>query len=229
MLSLSDPTRFRRRIGGASLVLGPVALAASLALKVVNTDDARGMLDAAAAHHDRLVASNVAQLVAVVLMLPATLAVLHMLRGRGAALGHVAIGLLFLNLIGNAGDVIMGQLLASLSTDGVSARDVTLLASVKDSGVGSVVELLVLFGLLGFPLLAGALWRAGVHRAVPAAIAVSFLSFFVPIPEAIGGALMAVALAWLGVEILAGGDERWRHGFAARDRVERGAAVESPA
>ena len=115
-----------------------------------------------------------------------------------------------MNLIGNAGDVIIGRLLASLSADGVSARDVTLLASVKDGGVGGVVELLVLFGLLGFPLLAGALWRAGGHRAVPAAIALSFVSFFVPIPEAVGGVLMAVALVWLGVEILAGGDERWR-------------------
>ncbi len=41
---------------------------------------------------------------------------------------------------------------------------------------------------------------------------------------------MAVALVWLGVEILAGGDERWRHGFAARqDRADNVAAAGSPA
>ena len=41
---------------------------------------------------------------------------------------------------------------------------------------------------------------------------------------------MALALAWLGVEIFAGGDERWRDGFAAReDRDGHVAAAGSPA
>ena len=90
---------------------------------------------------------------------------------------------------------------------------------MKDGGVASVAELLVLFGLLGFPLLAGALWRAGVHRAVPALIAVSFVSFFFPIPEAVGGVLMVVALAWLGVEILRGGEEAWERGWTGKEEL----------
>lgn len=223
--------RFRRRVAGIALILGPAALAVSLATKTVGSDDERAMLDAVAAAPTRSEVSSVAQLVAVILLIPATVAIVHLLRGRGSRLGHVAGALLVLNLVGNAADVVHSAVLGGLADDGVSAADVSLLTTIHaDAGYG-IAELCVLFGLLGFPVLAAALWRSGaVPRPIPAVLLVSVISFFFPISEGIGGVLMAVAFAWLGVTVLGTSDAEWRDGWREPAAAPvRGAAAVQPA
>ncbi len=214
MLSLSNVPRFRRYVGCFALVAGPLALAVSMALKVVSNPDPTDMLTAAGEHHSKLVAGDAAQLVAVVFLLPAIMALLHLLRGRGAALAHVGCGLLLLNLIGNAADVTHGALLAALSGNGVSGSDVAVEKALSRNGVYTASQLLVLVGLLGFPLVAAALWRSSaVPRAIPALLVVSVVSFFFPIPEVLGAALMTIAFGAIAAEVLRGTDEQWERGW----------------
>jgi len=86
--------------------------------------------------------------------------------------------------------------------------------ALAGQGIYSLTEIFTLIGLLGFPVLAAALWRSRmVHRAVPLLLLVSVVSFFLPIPEAAGGALIAAAFGWLGVSM-----------FAARDTTVAAAA-----
>jgi len=131
MLSLSDPARFRRRLGGISLVAGPIALGVSLATKVVNSDDARTMLDSAAAHHERLVASNAAQLAAVVLMVPATIAVLG---------GRLKVGLTEEELLLLATDP---------DVDKVSTRDLPVTVALGRHGATTVATTMRIAALAG--------------------------------------------------------------------------------
>jgi hypothetical protein len=64
---------------------------------------------------------------------------------------------------------------------------------------------MVLIGLLGFPLLAVALYGARtVPVAVPALIGVAFVSFFLPISEGIGGGLLAIAFAVAARQLVSG-------------------------
>jgi hypothetical protein len=202
MLSITDPNRFRRSATAAALVVGPAALAVSSAVKVVSSSDAREMLIAVAAHPGRETASDAAQLAAVLLLVPATIGLVRFFGGRGSTLGHLAIGLVVLNGIGNAADVVHGALLSTLARDGVSATDVALVTRLDDSGLGSVVQLLTLVGLLGFPLLAAALWRSRTApRWVPVVLVAGVVSFFFPINEGVGATLMWVAFGALGLQL----------------------------
>ncbi|HEY7198393.1 MAG TPA: DUF4386 family protein [Gaiellaceae bacterium] len=214
MLALSNATTFRRRLTGVTLVLGSAALVVSTALKDMNSNDAGDMLRTAAAHPDRLVASTAAQLVASILLVPATIGVLHMIRGRGTALAHVGIGLMILNLLGNVADVTHSALLGVLATGGVTPAEISIVDRLSSNALESTVELMTLVGLLGFPIVAAALWRSGaVPRAIPALIVVGAVSFFFPIPEVIGSVVMAAAFSWLGVDILGETDALWERGW----------------
>lgn len=219
--------RFRRRLCGVCLIAGPVALAISLATKTVSQADERAMLDSVAAHGTRNDISSIAQLIAVILLIPGTVAIVHLLRDRGSRLGHVAGALLLLNLVGNAADVAHSATLAGLAQDGVTNGDVTILTTIHNNAAYSLAELCVLFGLLGFPVLAAALWRCGgIPRAIPVVLIISVVSFFFPISEGIGGALIAVAFAWIGVDVLRAPDAVWRTGWRLGE--PRGARVAAP-
>ncbi len=222
--------RFRRRLAGICLIAGPVALAISLATKTVSQADERAMLDSVAAHGTRNDISSITQLMAVILLIPGTVAIVHLLRDRGSRLGHVAGALLLLNLVGNAADVAHSATLAGLAQGGVTDGDVTILTAIHDNAAYSLAELCVLFGLLGFPVLAAALWRCGgVPRAIPVVLIASVISFFFPISEGIGGTLMAVAFAWIGADLLRMPDAVWRAGWRAGEGGGTRVAAPQPA
>jgi len=196
----------RRRLGAAALVAAGVLVAASLALKVVDTEDPRALLEAIAAAPDRFAAGTLLQLAAAACLLAALPVFLWLLRGRGGRLGAAAIGLLYASTLGNAGDAGASAYQWAAATDGVSAADVAIVERAQESAAGVAVSLLVLVGLLGFPLLAAALYRARTTPpAVPALIAAAFVSFFFPIPELVGGLLLVAAFGLVARQLV---DER---------------------
>ncbi|SCG65496.1 DUF4386 family protein [Micromonospora inositola] len=213
---LSPVDRFRRRFTAAALVAGGVAILVFLATKTVNSGDEKDVLDSVAAHQQLNAVSSVAQLLMVALMLPALFGLLHLLRHRGARLAHLGVGLLLLNLVGNAVDVGHSSVVAGMVDDGVSSQDVAVMAATNSDPALVVAVLFTLLGLLGFPVLAASLWRSGaVARAIPVLMLFGMASFFVPLPEAIGGALLAAAFAWTGVRVLRAPDREWLDGWRA--------------
>ncbi len=151
------------------------------------------MLETVAAHPGRFEASTVAQLLGAALLVPASIGFLRLVPGR---LGFAAIVLLVLNALGNVGDAGASAYVLELAGHGVTGADVGVVSAVQDGAIGSAIELMVLPGTLGFPLLAVALWRARtVPVAAPILIGAAFVAFFVPgAGEAVGGALMFAAL-----------------------------------
>jgi hypothetical protein len=193
--------RTRRRLIACSLVAGGAAIAVSTLLKDVNSADAREVLDAVAAHPGRFEASTIAQLIGAALLVPASVGFLRLVPGR---LGFAAIALLVLNALGNVGDAGMSAYILELAGHGVTGSEVGIVSAVQDGAIGSAIELMVLLGTLGFPLVAVALWRARtVPVAAPILIGAGFVAFFLPgAGEAVGGALLLGALAVCAARML---------------------------
>lgn len=214
---LSSVDRFRRNLAGTSLMAGGGAAFVSMVTKTIDTNDEKSVLDSVAANPGLNSISAVAQLVMVVAMLPAIFGLLRLLRLRGAWLGHVGAALLLLNLVGNAVDVGQSTMLIGLTERQVGPAEIEALSAAEATPAYLVASVFTLVGLLGFPLLAGALWRNGtISRAVPVLMIVAVVSFFFPVPEAIGGALFAVAFGWAGVRVVRSVDREWAEGWQAQ-------------
>jgi hypothetical protein len=199
----TSPEDFRRRFAGVCLIAGPVAMAAAMALKTVSGGDSHAILTEVAADPSRFRLSILLQLVAALLMVPGLAGLPRLFPGRGAVLGHLGIALLWLNLLGNLGDAANGSVLSGLASGGVTDQKVAIADAVAGEPVFTVIQLMVLIGLLGFVLLAVALFRARtVHWAVPALLLATLVSFFVPITEAVGGILLVLAYGSVGARFL---------------------------
>jgi hypothetical protein len=184
--------RLTNRIAPICLVAGMVLLAASLALKPIHSAGARQQLDQVAAHTGAFEASTLLQIVAATLLVPGLITLARTAAGK---LGGVAVGLLYVNTLGDVGDAGHSATLLAAAKNGVSSADVELVKSIDTTSIASLVELMVLVGLLGFPLLAVALYKSRVARWIPIAIGVAFVSFFAPISEGFGAAVLAIALS----------------------------------
>jgi hypothetical protein len=199
--SIEGGDRTRRRLIAGSLIAGGAAIAVSTLLKDVNSADAREVLDTVAAHPGRFEASTIAQLIGAVLLVPAGVGFLRLVPSR---LGFAAVALLVLSALGNMGDAGTSAYILELAGNGVTGTEVGVVAAVQDGAIGSAIELMVLVGLLGFPLLAIALWRARtVPVAAPILIGAAFVAFFVPgAGEAVGGALLLGAMGVCAARML---------------------------
>jgi hypothetical protein len=191
----------RRRLIAGSLLAGGAAIAVSTVLKDVSSADPREMLETVAAHPGRFEASTIAQLIGAALLVPASIGFLRLVPGR---LGLAAVVLLVLSALGNVGDAGTSAFVLELARNGVTGTEVGVVSAVQNGAIGSAIELMVLLGLLGFPLLAVALWRARtVPVAAPILIGAAFVAFFVPgAGEAVGGALLFGAMGVCAARLL---------------------------
>ena len=90
MLSLRQPDTFRRRIGGVALIGTMVTLLASELFGPRGAGDNSELLTAVAADRTGFVVSTLLLLVSTILLIPAVMAVLHLVRDRAPVIGHVA-------------------------------------------------------------------------------------------------------------------------------------------
>src|SRR5207247_5703359 len=94
--NLSDAHHFRKTVAGACMILAPVCLLAASIVVPSSDNNAGAILRATAAHQDRFYISTVLVIVGLVLLLPAVLGLMHMLRERQLAWGHIGGGLALL-------------------------------------------------------------------------------------------------------------------------------------
>jgi hypothetical protein len=89
MLKLSDAHHLRKTVAGACMFLAPVLFLVSAILAHSSDNHAGAILGAVAADPDRFYASTVVGIAGSVLLVPAVLGLMHMLREREVVLGHV--------------------------------------------------------------------------------------------------------------------------------------------
>jgi hypothetical protein len=170
------------------------------------------------AHPTRFFIANLLDLLWLLLLIPAVLGLLHLLRSGGALLGHIGGGFVLAGAVGAA--AYRGVNLGQLQVVESGLRQGQVLTAFGQPSLGSVVVMLIsAIGLvIGYALLAVGLWRTRAAPRGASGLIVAFL--VVDIVGLAAGAnkgvllvahtLLLVGLGWIGVKMLAMSDAQWR-------------------
>jgi hypothetical protein len=158
-------------------------------------------------------------LVAIVVTVPALLGLMHMLRERQVALGHVGGGLAMVGLLAFVGIVAMELVMWQLVGEGDTAAAVTLLQGLNESAGILIPFALMSFGFaIGMALLAVGLYRArAVQSWMAVCVGVGSIVFGLGIATAmnwltiVAAAFLVVGLGSIGRMVLRETDEAWDH------------------
>jgi hypothetical protein len=216
----SDGPRFRRVVAGVSLVLSPLFLLAAFVVVPTMASDTRAELAAIAQHPTQWYLFGLFTLLSYVLLAPAVLGLMHLLRDRAAAWSGIGGSLAFLGTFASVADtrmVFVHWQMAAPEAD----RDqmVALLTRLEASAGATLPFVLGTLGLvIGTVLLAIGLYRA---RAVPTWVAaalgagiVANLAAFIAgsRPGLIASsAVLVLAYGSVGLLFLRQSDQDWEH------------------
>lgn len=217
MRGISDAHHFRKLVAGTCMVLSPVLV---LAAGIIQPEPSMTEGTQLAIVRDNLDAWYVSQLlslVAIVLALPAVLGLMHMLREREAAWGHVGGGLALLGLMAYVGVATTGLVQWQMAHAGNTGAMTDLLQRMHQAegfflpfAIGAVA-----FGV-GMICLAVGLYRArAVHSWMSIALALAAAciagagftassAVFI-----VGAAFLAASLCSIGLMVLGESDADW--------------------
>jgi hypothetical protein len=218
-MGFSDSQHLRKTVAGASMVLGPLLLLVAFVASPRLETEAAAQLRVAAEHVDRFYLVNLIAMVGIVLMIPAVLGLMHMLRERQPGYGAIGGGLSVLGLLATMASIGIGFVVWRMAADGVQAGDVTLLDSVIDAnGIMIPVTVVGFLGAVGFVLLMLGMYRGHVvdwWMALSAAAGVVLINLAFPLGMLalgiVGGALLLVGLGAVGVMVVRETDAEWEH------------------
>jgi len=211
----NSPDRFRRLTVGIGLIGAFVALLASDLIAPNQGDNNAELLAAVADDRGGWLASDLLLLVSTILFVPAVFGVLHLVRSRTPALGHVAAGFGVLGALGHMGFVTYGVVVYEAAGSGVRGEMVALLDRL-DEGASVILLPLILSFAVSVLLMGIALYRA---RVAPRWVMLAVIAAFVVEIAAPGGSvavaavkqgLATVAFGYVGVQVLRMSESAWR-------------------
>jgi len=170
------------------------------------------------AHPTHFLIANLLDLLWLLLLIPAVLGLLHLLRSGGALLGHIGGAFVLAGAVGAA--AYRGVNLGQLQVVESGLKQGQVLTAFGQPSLGSVVVMLIsAVGLIvGYALLAVGLWRTRAAPRGASALIVTFLVVDI-VGLAAGGnkgvllvahTLLLGGLGWIGVRMLAMSDAQWR-------------------
>jgi hypothetical protein len=221
-----DTANFRRTLAGVCLITQPLLNLISVAISPRQSTDAPEQLAMIGAHPTRFLISSLLDLLWLLLLIPAVLGLLHLLRTRSALLGHIGGGFALAGAVGAA--AYRGVNLAQLQVAQSDLDQGQVLTAFGQASLGSVVVMIMsAIGLIvGYVLLAVGLWRTRAAPRGASALIVAFLVVDI-VGLAAGGnkgvllvahTLLLVGLGWIGVRLLAMSDAQWRAEVGTQDR-----------
>jgi hypothetical protein len=201
------------------MVLAPVFLLVATVIHPASDMDEATQVATIAENLDAWYAAHLIALVAIVLTVPALLGLMHMLRERQVALGHVGGGLAMIGLLAFVGLVAMELVMWELVSEGDQAAAVTLLQGLNESAGILIPFALVSFGFsIGMALLSVGLYRArAVQSWMAVCVGVGAILFGFGIATAmnwltiVAAAFLVVGLGSIGRMVLRETDEAWEH------------------
>jgi hypothetical protein len=216
---LSDSHHFRKLVAGVCMVVAPILALVSFVISPQFETEAAAQLGRAADDLDRYYASNLIGMITLVLLVPAVLGLMHMLRERRAAYGHVGGALALIGVFASMVSIGIGFAVWRMAHGGVTPAEVGVLDDLNNVA-GVVLPVYILgFGVgLGFIVLAAGLylakavdwWMAALVALGPVLINISFvageLAFAI-----VGAALLVVGLGSVGLMVLRETDADWEH------------------
>lgn len=217
MLKINDAKNFRRTTAGLCLISAPLVGLASALITPRFTSGMGEELAAISEHTGRWLIGDFLTLLSFFLLIPAVFGVVHLLRARSVALGHIGGGLVLLGSYFHGAIIGFALVEVPLVESGGGRDEMIEFANrMYESTAFSMILLPFLSFFLGWVLLAIALWRARVAPLWAAAtLGVAPLSELFG-PEAISPELMwtlfLIALGYLGLKILRFSDKDWERG-----------------
>jgi hypothetical protein len=158
-------------------------------------------------------------LISIALMVPAVLGLMHMLREREVAFGHVGGGLAMVGLLAFAAIVGMEMVMWQMVAGGSTREAITLLERLNETAGIVIPFVIVSFGFaLGLACLALGLYRArAVQSWMAVCVAVGAIVYGFAIGTAmnwlaiVAAAFLVVGLGAIGRMVLRETDEAWEH------------------
>jgi hypothetical protein len=214
MLKINHAHHFRRTLTGLSLIAAPlVGLISAVSLPKFGSDF-RGELAFIAQHPARWMFGSFLLLVSFLLFIPATLGIMHLLRYRSVALGHIGAGLLLLGSFFHGAIIGFALVEVPLATSGIEQPQLLALMEQLFAHPAFSMLLIPFTGFfLGLLTLSAAMWRARITaRWVPVCIIAGAGSIFIG-PESFDNELMftffLLSFGYLGLHILRMSDMQW--------------------
>ena len=219
MNGLSNAHHFRKTVAGICMLVAPLLLLIGAVVHPETGTSESSILTAAAGDPDAWYASHLLILIAVVLTVPAVLGLMHMLRERQVAFGHVGGGLAMLGLLAFVGIVAIDGFVGWQAGSGDPDQMTALFERLYDS-TGFVIPFTVMsFGFgLGMLTLAMGLYRAKAvqsYHALFLAVAAVLLTIAylgaAEIVAIVGAAFLLIGFGSVGRMVLTESDDDWEH------------------
>jgi hypothetical protein len=218
-MAFSDSHHFRKMVAGACMVLAPLVFLVGFVVSPRLETTAGKQLGAAADHLDRFYISNLLAMIGLILVVPAVLGLMHMVRERRPGYGAIGGGLTMIGVLASLVSTGAGFAIWQMAKDGVQPADVNALHGLLNTA-GAVIPVYILgmVGAVGAVVLAAGLYMA---RAVDWWMALFFAAGIVCINVAfpagvlalgiVGAALMVVGLGAVGLMVVRESDADWEH------------------
>ena len=220
LMSLSDSHHARRMVAGACMVLAPLFLLVAAVIHPGFETDEAAQLAVVAASRDAFVTAELVGLASIVLAIPAVLGLMHMLREREVAAGHVGGALALLGLVAFA--VVQGISLTMWQMTAAGADQAQMAGVMERMTDSTVIFIAVWLMTFAFPVgmiaLAGGLVRARAVSPISAAcLALGGIAVAVAAPLGAvwvliaGAALLVAGFGSIGTMVLRETDVEWEH------------------
>jgi hypothetical protein len=219
MTHLSDPHHFRKMVAGCCMVLAPLLLLVGTVLHPESESDEAAQLAVIADNLDQWFAAHLIILMSIALAVPAFLGLMHMLREREVAWGHLGGGLSVLGLLAFVGIVTMDGFVGWQAAVGDRGEMTALFERLNETAGFVIPFYVVSFAfMLGLVCLAIGLYRArAVQWWMSAFLAVASVLFVIGMATyseftgVIAAAFLFVGLGSIGRVVLTESDEDWEH------------------
>jgi hypothetical protein len=219
-MGFSDSQHLRKTVAGACMLLAPLLFLIAFVISPELETEAGKQLSVAADDVDRFYVANLVALIGLMLVVPAILGVMHMIRERRPTYsglgGTLALIGVFASMVGQGVALVMWEM-ARHGAD--SAANTAVVDGVlHDAGTVLPIYILGYVGVIGVLVLAAGLWMA---RVVDWWMALFFAAGIVCINVAfpagllalaiVGSALALVGLGSMGLMVLRESDADWEH------------------
>lgn len=210
----ANATRLRRIAGGVALIAAPLLIIVSETFSIDIGESGTASLAVVADNIGRLRLWVWLGFAAALLLIPAALTLVHLLRGRSATLGHLGAAFVVVGSFGYTAHQALFLTLPTMLTGDRGEMAALFERQESYAEVGIVIFLMFLLPLfIGFLLLGIALRRARTGPAWPAfALALALVPSFLPLPFDAAYASFAMLLAGLGFygwHVLTMSDANW--------------------
>jgi hypothetical protein len=217
---MHDSRTARRLFSGACLILGPALAFLGILVRPNGSDDTGGeLLSFVGANGSTVLASDVLFIAAILLLVPALVGAIHLLRNRAPILGYLGGGLAIAGYVCLISRVALDSVALEMVGRGTTGAD---MAAVLDRTMNqdllfAILTIVFVAGhIIGTTMLGIGLWRAhSMPVWAAAAVAVSQPVHFIahgienkPL-DVVAFALFAAGLATLGVRVLRMHDGEW--------------------